>query len=72
MTEAACAEKRPIVKGDWWKLVSGRTVSVRKLETVDGQEVATVRYVDEGGALSCGDFCLRTAFLARGTKVGHD
>jgi hypothetical protein len=57
---------------EWWKLPSGRTVVVRRIESVEGCVEAIVRYVDESGAKSLGEFNLTLAFIARGRKVGHD
>jgi hypothetical protein len=58
--------------GDWWELPSGRIVSIRRIEAVDGSAELVVRYVDEQGGMAQGEFNLAPAFVARGKKVGHD
>jgi hypothetical protein len=56
---------------DWWALPTGRVVSIRRIENVDGQTEAVVRYVDEHGGLAQGEFELSIAYIARGKKVAH-
>ena len=58
--------------GDWWQLPSGRTVSVRRIDDVDGSAEAVVRYVDEQGALGMGEFNLTLSYIARGRRVGRE
>jgi hypothetical protein len=58
--------------GEWWQLPTGRTVSVRRIENVEGSAEAAVRYVDEHGGMAQGEFELTLAFISRGRKVGHD
>lgn len=57
---------------DWWLLPSGRTVSIRRIECIDSETECAVRYIDEHGALSQGEFHLTVAYVVRGRRVGHD
>jgi hypothetical protein len=57
---------------DWWLLPTGRTVSIRKIEGRGRSTECVVRYVDEHGGMSQGDFSLSLAYVSRGRKVGRD
>lgn len=58
--------------GDWYLLPSGRTVSVRKIDGIGFQTELTVRYVDEHGAMSTGDFYVSITYICKGRRIGHD
>jgi hypothetical protein len=58
--------------GEWWKLPSGRTVSIRRIDGIGFETEITVRYVDEQGAMSTGELHLSIAYVCRGKKVGRD
>lgn len=54
---------------DWWRLPSGKLISIRKITGVSRPEL-TVRYVDDNGALHPGEFFISMAFLAaHGTRI---
>ncbi len=56
---------------EWWMLLSGNIVSIRRIESVDGGTEAVVRYVDENGAMANGEFNLALSYVSRGKRVSH-
>jgi len=56
---------------DWWRLPSGRMVCIRKVAGHGQHAEATVRYVDQDGAMAQGEFTLSVPFITRGEKVQH-
>ena len=54
---------------DWWRLPSGKLISIRKINGVSRPELE-VRYIDNNGAMEPGAFFISMAFLAaHGTRI---
>jgi hypothetical protein len=62
---------KPILKtGDWVRLPSGRIATIRKI-TSNNRPDATLRYLDDNGVMSTGEFEVRFQFLQTwAVKVG--
>jgi hypothetical protein len=58
--------------GDWFLLPTGRTVSIRAMHGEGFQTECVVRYVDERGAMSTGEFSLSISYVVRGRRIGRD
>jgi len=62
---------KPILKtGDWVRLPSGRIATIRKI-TGENRPDATLRYLDDNGVMSTGEFDMKFEFLqSYAVKVG--
>jgi hypothetical protein len=62
--------KPPLKQNDWVRLPSGRIATIRKI-TGESRPDATLRYLDDNGVMSTGEFEMKFEFLQKfAVKVG--